>query len=100
MHDTQSGTPGDQALTGRLVLPADRLYLDTAAPVAHFLGVRPPRAESMALVANALTAAGVVVTARHGLLRIAPHLHVGVDDMRRVAAIAGDASRAVVPVRG
>ena len=72
----------------------------TAGPVAHFLGVRPPRAESMALVANALTAAGVVVTARHGMLRIAPHLHVGVDDMRRAAAIVGDASKAVVAVRG
>lgn len=75
-------------------------HLATPGPVAHFLGVRPPRAEAMTAVANALAAAGIVVTVRHGILRIAPHLHVGVDDMRRVAAIIGDVAAAAIPDRG
>lgn len=65
-------------------------------PAAHFLGVRPPRAEAMTAVANALSAAGIVVTARHGLLRIAPHLHVSLEDLRRVATIIA-AAAATVP---
>lgn len=71
----------------------------TPGPVAHFLGVRPLRADVLAAVAAALGAAGVVVTTRHGLLRIAPYLQVGVDDLRRVAAIIGAVANAV-PGRG
>lgn len=66
----------------------------TPGPAAHFLGVRPPGPEALLASVNALSAAGVVVTSRHGVLRFAPHLHVGTEDMRRVAAIIGDVVRA------
>ena len=68
-----------------------------AGPVAHFAGVRPPAAGALAAAAAALSAAGVVVTSRHGVLRFAPHLHVGVDDMRRVAAIIAASARGGEP---
>ena len=65
----------------------------TVGPVAHFIGLRPADAASLQAVTAALSAAGVVATSRHGIVRIAPHLHVGVDDMRQVAGIIGDAAR-------
>jgi len=65
-----------------------------ARPVAHFVGVRPPGADALRAVGAALTAAGVVATTRHGIVRLAPHLHVDVADMRRVAAILADAANA------
>jgi len=55
--------------------------------------VRPPRPDILQALANALAASGMVVTARHGVVRIAPHLQVGVEDMRRVAATIGDVAR-------
>ncbi len=66
-----------------------------SGPMAHFIGVRPTDAASLGAVEAALSTAGVVVTARHGLLRIAPHLHVEVDDLRRVATIIADAAETV-----
>ncbi|MFL6591876.1 MAG: aminotransferase class V-fold PLP-dependent enzyme [Luteimonas sp.] len=48
----------------------------------HLCGVRP-EPERFAVIAHALTAARIACTARHGLLRIAPHLHVSQDDMAR-----------------
>jgi selenocysteine lyase/cysteine desulfurase len=59
---------------------------------AHFLGLRPP-AGQLDRIADALADAGVVCTHRQGILRIAPHLHVSVDEMRYVgdlvAKVAG-----------
>lgn len=56
---------------------------------AHFIGLRPADADA---IASSLSAAGVVVTARHGVVRIAPHLHVSLEDMRRAAALIADAA--------
>lgn len=68
-----------------------------AGPPAHFVGVRPPSPGMLAAAVGSLAAEGVVATARHGRLRIAPHLHVGSDDLRRVAAILADAARSADP---
>ena len=60
--------------------------VDIAGPAApHVLGVRPGAAWGACI--DALDAANIDVTARHGVLRIAPHLHVGLDDMRHVADV-------------
>lgn len=56
-----------------------------AARAPHFVGVRPRRAP-LDTCARALSDAGFVCTARHGVLRIAPHLHVGPADIARVVA--------------
>ena len=58
----------------------------------HFTGVRVP-AERMDAVGAALDAAGIVCTRRHGLLRVAPHLHVDEADMTRVAETIAAAMR-------
>lgn len=50
----------------------------------HLCGLRPPVARFDA-VATALQQAGIVVTVGPNCLRVAPHLHVGVDEMARVA---------------
>ncbi|MFP7723273.1 aminotransferase class V-fold PLP-dependent enzyme [Lysobacter sp. A3-1-A15] len=50
----------------------------------HFTGVRVPP-DRMTAVAPVLDAAGIVCTRRHGVVRIAPHLHVDEAAMRRVA---------------
>jgi selenocysteine lyase/cysteine desulfurase len=57
---------------------------NTAQHAPHFTGLRPPRNRFAAAVA-ALREANIVCTARHGVLRIAPHLHVDPTDMQRVA---------------
>lgn len=57
---------------------------------AHFLGVRASAPEALVAVAAALPAAGIIATARHGVLRIAPHLHVGAAEMHRAAQVLGD----------
>ena len=55
----------------------------------HICGLRPP-AQRLDAVATALRQAGIIVTVGPQCLRVAPHLHVGVDDMARVAdTIAG-----------
>ena len=58
----------------------------------HFTGVRVP-AERMDAVGAALDAAGIVCTRRHGLLRVAPHLHVDQADMTHVAETIAAAMR-------
>ena len=58
----------------------------------HFTGVRVP-AERMDAVGAALDAAGIVCTRRHGLLRVAPHLHVDEADMTHVAETIAAAMR-------
>lgn len=76
------------ALTRRVARLGDRLReasdCDIATPVAHILGVRP-RHRSADAVRDALAAAGIACTARHGVLRLAPHLHLGLEDMDAVA---------------
>ncbi|GHA87331.1 aminotransferase class V-fold PLP-dependent enzyme [Cognatilysobacter bugurensis] len=57
---------------------------DVGAP--HFVGLRPRHAALDACVL-ALRADGIVCTARHGVLRIAPHLHIDEADIDRVASV-------------
>ncbi|WP_345294020.1 aminotransferase class V-fold PLP-dependent enzyme [Luteimonas vadosa] len=57
----------------------------------HLCGVRPP-GDRLAAVAGVLEEAGVIVTVRHGLVRIAPHLHVEARDMVRVADLMARAA--------
>jgi selenocysteine lyase/cysteine desulfurase len=68
---------------------------NTVAHAPHFTGLRPPTAE-FAKVADALRAAGIACTARHGVLRIAPHLHVSMQEIARavrvMAAAVGQSS--------
>lgn len=63
---------------------------NTPGHAAHFTGLRPPPAQFDAVVA-ALRAANVICTARYGVLRVAPHLHVDEDDMRRCVAVMASA---------
>ena len=58
----------------------------------HILGLRPSPAQWERCVA-ALEAARIDITARHGVLRIAPHLHVGIEDLERVADVLARATR-------
>jgi selenocysteine lyase/cysteine desulfurase len=75
------------ALTAALVRGLDRSrFAMPAAHAPHFVGVRP-RCVPLDACARALTEAGIVCTARHGALRIAPHLHVGLADIERVVAV-------------
>jgi selenocysteine lyase/cysteine desulfurase len=59
---------------------------NTPGHAPHFTGLRPPPADFDA-VAAALRAANIICTARYGVLRIAPHLHVGQDDIQRCVAV-------------
>lgn len=52
----------------------------------HFVGLRPRNATLEACV-QALRREGIACTARHGGLRIAPHLHVDEADIDRVARV-------------
>lgn len=58
----------------------------TPGHAPHLTALRPP-ADRLDAVRAALAQEGVVCTKRRGVLRIAPHLHVSDDDMRRVADI-------------
>jgi len=62
------------------------------AHAPHFCGVRPPAATFGTVVA-ALRAADIVCTARYGLLRIAPHLHVQDADIARCVDVLAAAVR-------
>lgn len=67
--------------------------LAVAQPTSpHILGLRPTPAQRDRCM-QALQDAGIDVTARHGVLRIAPHLHMAVDDMQRVADVLARATR-------
>jgi selenocysteine lyase/cysteine desulfurase len=59
---------------------------------AHILGVRPP-AQRLDAIGAALSQAGVVTTVRHGCVRLAPHLQVGVDSAAMVADVFGSVAR-------
>ena len=65
----------------------------TPGHAPHFTALRAPDPAQLRAVADALHRERVICTQRAGLLRIAPHLHVGTDDMRRVARIVADAAR-------
>ena len=49
----------------------------------HFTGLRAPDATQYCAATNALATHAVIYTGRSGLIRIAPHLHIGVSDMAR-----------------
>jgi selenocysteine lyase/cysteine desulfurase len=67
--------------------------LAVARPTSpQILGLRPTPAQWERCV-QSLQDARIDITARHGVLRIAPHLHVSVDDMRRVADVLARATR-------
>src|SRR5690606_41806619 len=63
----------------------------TPGHAPHLTALRPP-AERLDAVFDALRRERIACTRRHGLLRIAPHLHVAPDDMARVAAVAAAAA--------
>lgn len=76
----------------RSALQAEDAPIAVAAPAApHLLGLRPDAAWDACV--RALGQADIDCTARHGVLRIAPHLHVGVGHMRRVAQVLAGALR-------
>lgn len=58
----------------------------------HFTALRPPSA-LLDSVAAAFRREGIVCTRRAGVLRLAPHLHVAVEAMRHVAAVAARVAR-------
>lgn len=62
----------------------------TPGHAPHLTALRPP-AERLEAVFGALRRERIACTRRLGVLRIAPHLHVDVDDMRRVAEVAAAA---------
>jgi hypothetical protein len=62
------------------------------AHAPHFCGVHPPAAKFDAVV-SALQAAGIACTARRGVLRIAPHLHVSTADIAHCVAVMAAAAR-------
>ena len=63
----------------------------TAGHAAHFTGLRPPATEFAAVVA-ALRAANIACTARHGVLRVAPHLHVSPEEIARAVEVMAAAA--------
>lgn len=64
----------------------------TPGHAPHLCGVRPGAARFDAVV-RTLQVDGIECTARHGALRIAPHLHVSHADMTRCADAIADAAR-------
>jgi len=62
----------------------------TPGHAPHLTALRPP-AERLDAVFDALRRERIACTRRHGMLRIAPHLHVAPEDMARVAAVAAAA---------
>ncbi|MDN5780651.1 MAG: aminotransferase class V-fold PLP-dependent enzyme [Luteimonas sp.] len=62
----------------------------TPGHAPHITALRPPAARIDA-VFDAFRRERIVCTRRYGMLRIAPHLHVEADDLRRVAEVAARA---------
>ncbi len=60
--------------------------LRTAGHAPHICGLPLPPGRADA-VAKALETAGIVATLRHDCVRIAPHMHVGIGQMARVADV-------------
>ncbi len=61
-------------------------FASPAMHAPHLLGLRP-RTASLDACVHAVRQAGIACTARHGVLRIAPHLHVDEADIERTAAV-------------
>jgi selenocysteine lyase/cysteine desulfurase len=59
---------------------------NTADHAPHFTGLRPPPPD-FAKVVDALRGAGITCTARHGVVRIAPHLHVSPQEITRAVRV-------------
>ncbi len=84
-----------RATTGALDAALDDVGLaswNTAQHAPHFTGLRPPP-DRFAEIVTTLREANIVCTTRHGVLRIAPHLHVDPSDMQRVARVLARAGR-------
>src|SRR3546814_17357109 len=64
----------------------------TPGHAPHLTALRPP-AERLDAVFDTLARERIACPRRHGLLRIAPHLHLTPDDMPRVAHLAAAAAR-------
>lgn len=63
----------------------------TPGHAPHFTALRAPDEAQLDLAAGALSRERVICTRRAGLLRIAPHLHIGTEDLQRVARIVANA---------
>lgn len=74
------------ALTARLRMQLADAFDAPRHGAPHFIGLRPRTATLEACV-QALRRERIACTARHGRLRIAPHLHVDEADVDRVAAV-------------
>ena len=82
-----------RAMTAALDTALDATGLSdwtTPGHAPHLTGLRPPPADLDTVVA-ALRAADIVCTARYGVLRIAPHLHIDHADIARCVAVMGSA---------
>lgn len=73
-------------LTARLRAQLDGAFAMPRNGAPHFLGLRPRHATLEACM-QALRRERIVCTARRGVLRIAPHLHVDEADIDRVAGV-------------
>lgn len=78
------------ALTAALRQRVGDGFETPAVHAPHLVGLRP-RAASAEGCVQRLRAASIVCTARHGRLRIAPHRHVDLADIERVAGVLADA---------
>ena len=92
-----AATATTSRINGRLTTALRDALQARDVPVAmptspHILGIRPSPAQWEHCV-RALEAAHIDITSRHGVLRVAPHLHVDLDDMRRVADVLARALR-------
>lgn len=85
---------GEDAIVARLgaltlqlrEMLADAGFETPTRPAPHFTGLRPRRVPLDACV-RALQDARIICTARHGVLRIAPHLHVDDGDIDSVVRV-------------
>jgi selenocysteine lyase/cysteine desulfurase len=73
-------------LTARLRAALDGAFDMPRDGAPHFVGVRP-RGATLEACVQALRRERIVCTARHGVLRIAPHLHVDEAGIDHVAAV-------------
>ncbi len=82
------------ALTAALDAALDAQGLSswkTPGHAPHLTALRPPAA-SLDAVSAAFAREGIVCTRRHGVFRLAPHLHVDAANMRRLADAAAEAA--------